>query len=67
MARTKTEDEANLILSLLDALSHVAVGWHDRIPYRLQYAMAPYGYRKVCPVTAGGSSNRPLRCLSLLR
>jgi hypothetical protein len=67
MARTKTEDEANLILSLLDALSHVAVSWHGGGLHHLQHAMAPYGYRKVCPVTAGGSSNRPLRCLSLLR
>jgi hypothetical protein len=51
MARTKTQGEANLILSLLDALSHVVAGWHDRIIYRLHHAMAPYGYRKVCPVT----------------
>ena len=53
MARTKTQDEVNLFLSLLDALSHVVIGWHDRSIYRLQYAMAPYGYRKVCPVTGG--------------
>jgi hypothetical protein len=51
MARTKTEDEANLILSLLDALSHVGVSWHGGGLHHLQHAMAPYGYRKVCLVT----------------
>ena len=37
MARMNTQDKANLILSLLDALFHVAVGWHDRITYRLLF------------------------------